>query len=132
VLQPQFLTALNPEERIPALHPLRAIKSVWNEALRRLSPLFEELYSDYGRACIPPEPFEGGFERIRPPTTTKEDSSHTTRIGNENRNYPATDNIQKRQQCRRTGVRPHVSRIDKRRLKGLEMYLHLSPGAMSL
>jgi transposase len=55
VLQPQFLTALNPEERIPASHPLRAIKKFCDEALRRLSPLFEELYSDYGRASIPPE-----------------------------------------------------------------------------
>jgi hypothetical protein len=55
VLQPQFLTALNPEERIPASHPLRAIKKFCDEALRRLSPLFEELYSDFGRASIPPE-----------------------------------------------------------------------------
>ncbi len=49
------MTALNPEARIPAAHPLRAIKKFWDEALRRLSPLFEELYSDFGRASTPPE-----------------------------------------------------------------------------
>jgi transposase len=55
VSQPQFLTALNPEARIPAAHPLRAIKKFCDEALKRLSPLFEELYSEFGRASIPPE-----------------------------------------------------------------------------
>jgi hypothetical protein len=38
---------------MPASHPLRAIKKFRDEALRRLSPLFEERYSDFGRAFIP-------------------------------------------------------------------------------
>jgi hypothetical protein len=54
-LQPLFLTALNPEEGIPAAHPLRAIKKFCDEEVRRLSPLFEELYSDFDLASIPPE-----------------------------------------------------------------------------
>jgi len=56
LLPPPFLTALHPEERIPASHPLRAIKKFCDQALRRLSPLFAERYSDFGRASIPPEP----------------------------------------------------------------------------
>jgi transposase len=43
------------EERIPSDHPLRAIRRIVDEALRRLSPDFEVLYSPHGRPSIPPE-----------------------------------------------------------------------------
>src|SRR5712672_4424318 len=43
------------EERIAADHPLRAIRSLVNEALAALSGRFEELYSHTGRPSIPPE-----------------------------------------------------------------------------
>jgi Transposase domain (DUF772) len=46
---------LSPEHRVPADHPLRAIRVMTDEALRRLSPRFEALYAKTGRASIPPE-----------------------------------------------------------------------------
>lgn len=44
-----------PEELIPADHPLRRIKANAAEALRQLEPIFAEMYSDRGRPSIPPE-----------------------------------------------------------------------------
>lgn len=43
------------EERIPALHPLRKIRRVVNEALASLDAEFEALYTDFGRPSIAPE-----------------------------------------------------------------------------
>ena len=46
---------LSPEQRVPADHPLRAIRTMTDDALRRLSPRFEALYASTGRPSIPPE-----------------------------------------------------------------------------
>lgn len=46
---------LSPEQRVPADHPLRAIRTMTNEALRRLSLRFEVIYATTGRPSIPPE-----------------------------------------------------------------------------
>src|SRR5258708_413461 len=46
---------LSPEQRVPADRPLRAIRTMTDEALRRLSPRFETLYATTGRPSIPPE-----------------------------------------------------------------------------
>ena len=46
---------LSPEERIPADHPLREIRRMTDEALRRLSGRFAEIYSSLGRRSIAPE-----------------------------------------------------------------------------
>jgi transposase len=43
------------EERIPADHPLRAIRALVDEALKALNKRFEALYSPLGRPSIPPE-----------------------------------------------------------------------------
>lgn len=43
------------EERVPADHPLRAIKKMADEALERLEPKIAEKYSGVGRPSIPPE-----------------------------------------------------------------------------
>jgi transposase len=43
------------ETRIPADHPLRAIREIVDEALRKLSPAFSRLYAHDGRPSIPPE-----------------------------------------------------------------------------
>ena len=43
------------EARVPADHPLRAIREIVNEALAALSPEFEKLYAKSGRPSIPPE-----------------------------------------------------------------------------
>ena len=46
---------LSPEQRVPADHPLRAIRTMTDEALRRLSPRFASMYAKTGRPSIPPE-----------------------------------------------------------------------------
>lgn len=46
---------LSPEQRVPADHPLRAIRAMTDEALRQLSPQFEALYATTGRPSVPPE-----------------------------------------------------------------------------
>jgi transposase len=43
------------EERVPADHPLRAIRRITDRALERLSPTFGALYVHFGRPSIPPE-----------------------------------------------------------------------------
>jgi transposase len=53
--QATMLTLISPEKRVPASHPLRPIKKLAEEALARLSPLFDEMYSAVGRPSIPPE-----------------------------------------------------------------------------
>lgn len=53
--QATMLAFVDLEERVPQDHPLRTIKSVTDEALERLSPEFDRMYSKVGRASIPPE-----------------------------------------------------------------------------
>ena len=53
--QATMLTLVNPEQRVPANHPIRLIKSLAEIALKELSPLFEQMYSEVGRPSIPPE-----------------------------------------------------------------------------
>lgn len=43
------------EDRIPADHPLRAIRALVDEVLRGMSARFDRLYADCGRPSIPPE-----------------------------------------------------------------------------
>jgi transposase len=43
------------EARVPADHPLRAIRRITDRALERLSPRFGTLYVQFGRPSIPPE-----------------------------------------------------------------------------
>lgn len=43
------------EERIPADHPLRAVRALLDEALSSMSREFDRVYSEGGRASIPPE-----------------------------------------------------------------------------
>jgi transposase len=53
--QPDFLTVVNLNAVVPADHPLRAIKRRVDAVLKQLSPLFDALYAQEGRASIPPE-----------------------------------------------------------------------------
>ena len=48
-------TLTYPEMFVPSDHPLRRIKPIVDRALARLSPRFDELYSESGRPSIPPE-----------------------------------------------------------------------------
>ncbi len=43
------------EERVPAGHPLRPIRSMVDEALKTMSSRFAEIYPEDGRKSIPPE-----------------------------------------------------------------------------
>ena len=53
--QEVMLAVVNMEERVPKDHPLRTIKAVADEALKRLSPEFDRMYSKVGRASVSPE-----------------------------------------------------------------------------
>src|SRR5580700_10345934 len=53
--QTTMLTLVNPEKRVPANHAIRLIKALAEVALKELSPLFEQMYSEVGRPSIPPE-----------------------------------------------------------------------------
>lgn len=44
-----------PDDLIPADHPLRQIKVGADQALRTLEPVFQAMYSERGRPAIPPE-----------------------------------------------------------------------------
>ena len=46
---------LSPKQRVPADHPLRAVRALTDDALRSMSPQFECLYSTKGRPSMPPE-----------------------------------------------------------------------------
>ena len=50
-----FFSYVRLETRIPADHPLRPIREIVDEALRKLSPAFSRLYAREGRPSIPPE-----------------------------------------------------------------------------
>lgn len=53
--QSSMLMLISPETRVPADHPLRAIKRLADDALGRLSPTFDAMYAQGGRPSIPPE-----------------------------------------------------------------------------
>jgi transposase len=53
--QEAMFSYLSPEARVPATHPIRAIKAMADEALAGLSRLFDQMYSAVGRPSIPPE-----------------------------------------------------------------------------
>jgi transposase len=53
--QAALIVAVTPEELIPRDHPIRVIKKVADEALKRLGPQLSAIYSERGRPSIPPE-----------------------------------------------------------------------------
>ena len=53
--QSSMFSYLSPEERIPANHPLRPVRSMVDEVLEALSGQFERMYSRLGRPSIAPE-----------------------------------------------------------------------------
>ena len=50
-----ILAFVDLEERVPKDQPVRTIKAVADEAMERLSPEFDRMYSKVGRASVPPE-----------------------------------------------------------------------------
>lgn len=53
--QDHLYSYVSPEQRVPADHPLRAIRQMANIVLERLSARLGALYSAVGRPSIPPE-----------------------------------------------------------------------------
>jgi len=53
--QSQMFSYVSPEMRVRKDHPLRAIRAMVDEILRRLSPRLGRMYSEVGRPSIPPE-----------------------------------------------------------------------------
>jgi transposase len=53
--QEQLFSYGSMEERIPADHPLRSIRSMVDQALKEMSGRFDEIYGEDGRKSIPPE-----------------------------------------------------------------------------
>src|SRR5712675_2879720 len=53
--QSAMFSYLSPEQRVPADHPLRAVRQMADTILAQLSQLFSTMYSDIGRRSIPPE-----------------------------------------------------------------------------
>jgi transposase len=54
-MQEALFTVAKLDDFVPADHPLRAIRSLVNEALAGLNSLFNTIYADSGRASIAPE-----------------------------------------------------------------------------
>ena len=54
-MQEALFTVAKLEDYVPADHPLRAIRTLVNQALDRLNGLFNVIYADTGRASIAPE-----------------------------------------------------------------------------
>ena len=53
--QDAIFSYLSPEERVPADHPLRQIRTLVDGVLKDMSPQFGKLYSEVGRPSIAPE-----------------------------------------------------------------------------
>jgi transposase len=54
-IQSAMFSYLSPETRVRSEHPLRAIRVMVDRALREMSPLFDQMYSEIGRPSIAPE-----------------------------------------------------------------------------
>ena len=52
---PQMFCTFHLEDKIRKDHPLRKIKQVADQVLKKMEPVFRDLYSHTGRPSIPPE-----------------------------------------------------------------------------
>lgn len=53
--QSTMFSYVSPEKRVPPEHPLRAVRTMVDAALQRMSPEFDKVYSRRGRPSIAPE-----------------------------------------------------------------------------
>jgi transposase len=53
--QGDIFSYISPEQRVRNDHPLRAVRSMTDEILKRMSPLFDAMYAEGGRPSVPPE-----------------------------------------------------------------------------
>jgi transposase len=54
-IQDAMFSYISAEQRVPKEHPLRAVRAILDEALKRLSEEFDGMYATVGRPSIPPE-----------------------------------------------------------------------------
>lgn len=54
-VQDSMFSYISAEQRVPKDHPLRPIRRMMDEVLKRMSPQFEQMYSTTGRPSIAPE-----------------------------------------------------------------------------
>jgi len=55
IQQQAMYSYLSPEQRVPANHPLRAIRQITDRILKEMSRVFARMYARLGRPSIPPE-----------------------------------------------------------------------------
>lgn len=55
VMQDTLFAVRSLESYVPAAHPLRPVRDILNEALRRMDRLFATMYAPAGRDSIAPE-----------------------------------------------------------------------------
>jgi len=53
--QLSMLSAVTPDDLVPALHPIRRVRPMVDQALKSLAPTFDAMYATEGRPSIPPE-----------------------------------------------------------------------------
>ena len=53
--QSAMFSYVSAEARVPPNHPLRPIRTMVDESLRALSPIFDQMYASFGRPSIAPE-----------------------------------------------------------------------------
>ena len=53
--QTLMLCSVTPDQLVPQDHPIRRIKPIVDQALKEMSPVFNNMYADAGRPSIPPE-----------------------------------------------------------------------------
>ena len=53
--QDGMFSYVSAEQRVPAEHPLRPLRTMVDDILKEMSPRFAKLYADTGRPSIPPE-----------------------------------------------------------------------------
>src|SRR5580765_4601023 len=54
-IQDSMFSYISAEQRVPKDHPLRPVRKILDESLKRLSEEFEGMYSSRGRPSIAPE-----------------------------------------------------------------------------
>src|SRR5262245_12203130 len=54
-VQDAMFSYISAEQRVPKAHPLRPIREMMDEVLRRMSPEFDRMYAATGRPSIAPE-----------------------------------------------------------------------------
>ena len=54
-IQSAMFSYLSPEQRVDKDHPLRVIRQMTDRALMEMSPVFDRMYSEFGRPSIAPE-----------------------------------------------------------------------------